>query len=196
MPLPSASGVGSTVGKRLFGTSNPTIIARKIQKLGKTGDLQKALKDHGVRGGLTARKMADVLTGKADPASTRQLGGAIRALQAIGATVEPDTKVGTILAESSRRALQDETYKQTGALRPNALNLGMKASLGARVAAARLANEGGEHQERPLEQARSIREVRETLRALGMAEKRTVRRALPPVGEAVSSTAPKGPDLF
>ncbi len=181
MALPSLQGVGSTVGKRLFGTSNPTVIQRKIQKLGKTGELQKALKDHGVRGGLTARKMADVLTGKASAGSTRQLGGAIRALQSIsGATVEEGAKSGTILMESGKRALQDETVKQMGSFRPNALTLGAKASLGARVAAARMATEGVEVHEKPLEQARSIREVRETLRALGIAEKRTVRRAVPP----------------
>ena len=188
MALPSLQGVGSTVGKRLFGTSNPTVIQRKIHKLGQTGELQKALKDHGVRGGLTARKMADVLTGKASAGSTRQLGGAIKALQSIGATVEQGTKSGTILMESGKRALQDETVKQTGSLRPSALDFGKKASLGARIAAARMATEGVEVHEKPLEQARSIREVRETLRALGMAEKRTVRRAIPPSGHEDSAS--------
>ena len=83
---------------------------------------------------------------------------------------------GQILYESAKRAEQDTTYKATGSLRPNAAQLGgANASIGSRIAAARTERDvGGE--ERPLEQARSIREVRETLRQMGIQERRIAKK--------------------
>ncbi len=179
MPLrPSLQGIGSTVGKRLFGTSNTSIIQRKIQQLDKS-KLTHALKEHGVRGGMTARKMVDVLTGKASASSTKQLKGAAQALQSLGVTAEPDLNTGRLITESTKRAGQDEHMVATGTLRPNAASFGASASFGSRVAEARIAREGN-ISERPLEQARSIKEVREMLRSLGVADRRIVAKKVIP----------------
>mgnify|MGYP000959760384 CR=1 FL=1 len=171
MPLrPTSQGFGSTLGKRLFGTSSRSVIQRKLQVAAKGGALQSALKAQGVKGGMTARKLTQILTGDAaGTSSMHDLKGAVEALQSMGVTAENDTKVGTILSETTKRAQQDEQVKLTGNLRPNALAMaGSQASLNARIAANRLAREGGEVSEKPLEQARSIKEIRETLRNLGI----------------------------
>ncbi len=180
--------LGSTVGKRLFGTANSSVIQRKIKSLDKAA-LSSALKAQGIKGGMTARKIADVLTGKAVSGSTRHLGGTIRALQDLGVTVEKDARMGTIMAESTKRAQQDESYKATGSVRPSALNLGANASLGTRIAASRLASEGGEQSQKPVEHARSIKEIRETLRALGIRDPKLPR---PGFGRADAPPPPAG----
>ena len=178
MPLPSLQGVGSTLGKRLFGTSNSTIIQRKIQKMDQT-KLAHAFKEHGVRGDLSVRKIADVLAGKASAGTARSLSGAVKALQSTGQTHETHTDTGRLMMESTKRAGQDEKMRTNDGLRPNAASFGAKASYGSRVAEARLAREG-DISERPIEQARSIKEVRDMLRSLGVAERRILPRKVDP----------------
>lgn len=173
MPLvPSRSSIGSTVGKRLFGTSNAQVIQRKLQRLDQDS-LKAALRSQGIRGGMTARKLAQVLTGQVST-GTRHLGGAVKALQSMGATHET-MNAGQVLQQSAKRAMQDETYRATGSLRPSAATLGKTATIGSRVAAARAAADG-EHVEKPLEQARSIKEVREMLRELGIQSRKIAKK--------------------
>lgn len=173
MPLlPSRASVGSTVGKRLFGTSNAQVIQRKLQRLDQDA-LKAALRAQGIRGGMTARKLAQVLTGQVST-GTRHLGGAVKALQSVGATQEMGD-AGHVLQQSAKRAQQDEMYRATGSLRPTAASFGKTATIGSRVAAARAAADG-EHVEKPLEQARSIKEVREMLRELGIQSRKVAKK--------------------
>ena len=173
MPLlPSRASVGSTVGKRVFGTSNPQVIQRKLQRLDQDA-LKAALRSQGFRGGMTASKLAQVLSGEVQTGK-RNLGGAVKALQSRGATHET-MNAGQLLQQSTKRALQDESYRATGTLRPSAATFGKTASIGSRVAAARAAADG-EHVEKPLEQARSIKEVREMLRALGIQSRKIAKK--------------------
>jgi hypothetical protein len=127
-----------------------------------------------MKGGITARKIAETLTGKNSAGSARHLGRTVKALQSMGVTVENDANMGKIMTESTKRAVQDEQIKQTTA-RPNATTLS-KGSYTSNVAAARLAREGAEP-ERPLEQARSIKEIRESLRKMGINDRRVLPRA-------------------
>ncbi len=166
--------LGSTVGKRLFGSVNASVIQRKIQSIDKDV-LRAALKDQGIKGGLTARKIAETLTGKAAGGSARHLGRTVKALQSMGITAEDGESMGKIMMDSTKRAIQDEQIKANTS-RPSVLHLA-QGSIGARVAAARLAREGGEKSEKPLEQALSISEIRETLRGLGINDRRILPRA-------------------
>ncbi|MBP7005799.1 hypothetical protein KBB27_01605 [Patescibacteria group bacterium] len=163
---PSNASLGSTVGKRLFGTSNASVIKRKIESIDKK-TLSAALKAQGIRGAVDARKVTQALTGEGRGLGKKHMAAAIKAMKEVGVTQET-ASMGTIMAESTHRAQQDETYKATGSLRPNALSLGQNATIGSRIAAARMASEGGEISEKPLEQARSIKEIRETLRSLNI----------------------------
>lgn len=174
MPIrPSAQTLGSTVGKRLFGTANASMIQRKIQSIDKDA-LRAALKAQGIKGGMTARKIAETLTGKNSAGSARHLGRTVKALQSTGVTNEATESMGKIMMDSTKRAVQDEQIKATAA-RPSVLNLA-QGSIGARVAASRMAREGGDVSEKPLEQARSIAEIRETLRSLGINDRRILPR--------------------
>ena len=60
---PSNASLGSTVGKRLFGTSNASVIKRKIESIDKK-TLSAALKAQGIRGAVDARKVTQALTGE------------------------------------------------------------------------------------------------------------------------------------
>lgn len=172
MPLrPTSQSLGSTVGRRLFGTDNASTIQRKIQSIDKD-KLRAALKAQGMNAGMSARKIAETLSGKASAGSARQLGRTVKALQSTGATMENDAKMGRVMMESTKRAIQDDQIKAV--TRPSALSLGSQTSIGSRIAESRYAREGAEISEKPLEQARSIREIREILKKMGIADRRIV----------------------
>lgn len=122
---------------------------------------------------MDARSMTKLLTGESRGGSTSQIRGATNALKELG-VVQERTSTGQIMYESAKRAGQDELYKKTGSLRPNALSFQQaNTTLNSRIAEARMRREGVGVEERSpeLEKARTIKDVRETLRQLGIKDR-------------------------
>ena len=125
---------------------------------------------------MTPQRLAETLTGKRSAGSVGHLGRTMKALQSTGLTVEGRESMGRLMMESTKRAIQDDQIRsQMG--RAKLVTLSRTPSLGSRVAEERAKREGERETEKTLEQARSITEIRETLRKLGINGRRVVPRA-------------------